>query len=163
MKSHSIRFGRIRGIGHDTGDAAQRVRSAICKPSGVKSYRLQRVRSNSETSGFLSRLHLVASEPARIGKEVDGLVRATGARSNGTNQRSTWTAITKSSKKAIRIVGALPRAEAKHLLGASVRRSQDIVHGRSKPRARLRDLLLALGAKLGLNAPKASTYFCFHR
>jgi hypothetical protein len=105
--------------------------------------------ATAETRGVLGRLHLTDGEPARIGKEVDRLDADEGdvldwdqpVEYEGRSGELDW---------AIGVLGARPRAEVARELSITVRRLQDIVKSRSRPRAALRKAIFELARLLSI-------------
>ena len=95
-----------------------------------------------ETRGLLGRLHLVGNAPARIGKEVDRL----GEDDGDSLWPQTPLAFDDDNERlnqCLSVIAHRPRAEVADHVGISVRRLQDILKGRSKPRQQTLRRLLA--------------------
>jgi hypothetical protein len=103
--------------------------------------------ATEETCGVLGRLHLRSGEPSRIGKEVDRLDEDDGATLE-LEEPLQYVDAENEYQRAIVTIGQLPRKESAKLLNISVRRLQDILQGRSKPRAELRERIRRLGRAL---------------
>jgi len=114
--------------------------------------------ATEETRGLLGELDLYAASTSRIGKEIDRLDQDEGTTLDHDQPITYGQDDPGFALSVLDVVARMPRKEAAEALGISVRRFQDVVKGRSRPRAALRRAIIRLAKIQVSRVPGAATH-----